>query len=755
MRISRGEMIVTGRVRGTRSGFAFLILDDDGREDLFIAAAGLNGAIHGDRVRAVVVYRTPHDFRPEAQVEEILERPTPFFTGNVFRVARTWFVRPDSPLLPERLRLRLGPASAASGEKILFRVENRPDRERTPMAVYLECLGDEDDARLDPIVIASEFGLSPRHSDEALAEAEARAAAGQDAEDALREDFRGQFVLTIDPIDAKDFDDAIAIRRIDGGGYELTVHIADVSSYVLEGGTLDREAALRGTSVYFPGSVLPMLPDSLSSVAASLSPESDKRVLSAVMRFDSGGQRKSFRFARGWMRSRARLHYRQAQDILDGRETAEPELAGSLHAMAGLAGKLRARRFEEGGFDLDVPETEMSLGPDGVPVRVYRHETFESNRLIEEFMIAANRAAGEWALDRGVPFLFRVHGEPDPEALARFEDAVFTLMPGASPADLASIPRLRRWIGSIPRTPLGNVLRRFFLRSLKKALYAPIDIGHFGLGIHGYCHFTSPIRRYPDLFNHRRIKEMIDGRNSTARWDQAHALGLSSSRTEINAEEASREMIRLKAVRFMERHLGEVLEGHITGLANAGCFVELDELPIEGFIPRQELPPGVRFEPERLAWIEDRSGLEVRPGDAVKVQVARADLRARRIEFTLFKEEGRRGRSPKASQERELRDGGEEPRGRGGNRRALPAHGTRSEARPEGSAAEASAGQRARPGRSSGWPNGPSGRSQGDPPRRPGSSGRRRNPPGRRTGKGALRSSRSGAGGGRRKKKRR
>jgi ribonuclease R len=292
-----------------------------------------------------------------------------------------------------------------------------------------------------------------------------------------------------------------------------------------------------------------------------------------------------------------------------------------------------------------------------VPKRIRRRRHLETHRLIEEFMIAANRAVGEWAHEWGAPFLYRVHQEPDVRALARFEETVLTIQPGTPPGELASLPRIRRWLAALPRTPVGLLLHRFFLRSLKKAVYAPVDVGHFGLGIRGYCHFTSPIRRYPDLFDHRRVKELLDGGKDGDRWEQAAVLALSCSRAEVNGEEAEREMVQLKAIRFMERRLGEEAAGHVTGLTPQGLFVELDSIPVEGFVPREALPGGMRFEGDRMAWVEARSGGEIRPGDPVKVQVARCDLRTRRVEFVLLKAP----RGPQAGGGRSRREKPEAP----------------------------------------------------------------------------------------------
>ncbi len=641
-----------GTIRGTRAGFAFF-RPDEGGEDLFVPAEALAGALHGDRVRVRVTRGDLHDYRPSADEEEILGRGggEGGYTGNLERIGKGWFVRPDSPLLPERLRLRLGTVAGVPGAKIRFRVETRPGAEQTPVAVAADLLGEGDDARHDLVNIAGEASLDLRFPEAAEEEA-LTAAAGPDPETDRREDFRGDFVLTIDPPDAKDFDDAVAIAPLPGGGWRLWVHIADVTSFVAEGGPLDREASRRGTSVYFPGAVIPMLPEGLSSVAASLGPGVDRRVLSVRVDFDAHGAGSGVHASRGWIRSRARLHYAQAQAILDGKEESSPEITAALREMARLAGILRERRFAERGFEFTVADAEMTLGPDGVPREIHRRESLASHRLIEEFMIAANRAIGTWALEREVPFLFRVHAEPDAEAMARFLGDALALVPGASPSALSDFPRLRRWLEALPDSPLGRTVQRLFLRALRKAIYAPVDTGHFGLGLRGYCHFTSPIRRYPDLFVHRRVKELLDGRLPTASWEEADREARCSSRAEVNAQEAEREMVRLKTARFMERRLGAEFAGHVTGMIPAGLFVELDTMPVEGFVPRESLPPGFRLADERPAFLHDRSREEFRPGDPVRVAVARVDLRARRVEFGLVRVAGPRGRGRRDRAER-------------------------------------------------------------------------------------------------------
>ncbi|MEZ4651159.1 MAG: ribonuclease R [Candidatus Eisenbacteria bacterium] len=445
-------MHVTGTIRSTRSGFAFLIRDD-GEDDLLIPSDGLQGAIHGDKVR-VLLFPRANDFRPLAMVEEILERPSPHFTGELVREGKAYWVRPDSPMLPERMGARLGTVAPVSGAKVLFRVENSHRRQHTAYAVLEEILGDADDARLDTLVISSEFGLPPRFPEAVLAEAEVVTAGtpwcrAAEEEDARREDFRGQVTVTIDPIDAKDFDDAIALERL-GDGHRVYVHIADVTYFVREGTALDADARARGTSTYFPGAVVPVLPEAISSLAASLSPEADKRTMTAVLDLDAHGGVVATRITRGWMRSSARLHYDQVQAFLDGREEIPGEVGDLLRQMQSVARVLRKRRFAGGGFELEVPEAAFKLGADGVPVKIVRRVHEESHQIIEEFMIAANRAVGAWAKAREIPFLYRVHDEPDGNAVDEFLSTALTLKPGTRISDVRDIPSLRRWLAALP-----------------------------------------------------------------------------------------------------------------------------------------------------------------------------------------------------------------------------------------------------------------------------------------------------------------
>ncbi len=635
-------MLIRGTVRGTRQGFAFLV-PENGGEDIFIPEVNLSGAIDGDRVEVRLERSSPRDFRAEGFVDQILERRNPAHTGDVVRSGRTLFVHPDTPILPPRLRLRTGGQAVPAGSKILFDVDN-VGRENKRVATFVRLLGDADDPHLDGVVIATAFHLPVRFPDSVLDEALEVASREDPVDRARRHDYTGELVLTIDPRTAKDFDDAVSIRK-SRKGYRLTVHIADASYYVPEGGAIDAEAARRGTSVYFPGGVVPMLPEALSARAASLVPDEDRRVLSVEIDLDRDGGIKNFRCREGVIRSAARLHYQQAQRMLNGNE-GEPPVRNAVREMGELARLLRARRYRAGGFDLDLPETEVELDARGLPRRLMRRRTLESHRIIEEFMILANRAVGRFLAEKGAPHLFRVHGEPDPASLARFAEIALTLVPGARTRDLETIPALRRFLGQLSGDPIGRIVQFFFLRTLKKAVYSPVDIGHFGLGIDRYCHFTSPIRRYPDLFNHRIVRAVLREDRAGGpvdadrrRWHgQASAHAISSSRSEQNAEKAEREMVRLKALRWAESRLGELFAGRVVGMVPAGLFVELDKHPVEGFVPRESLGSGARYMEERLAFVDRRGRDEVRLGDPVDVQIVRVDLQQRDLELRRLRD---------------------------------------------------------------------------------------------------------------------
>ena len=627
-----------GTLRGTRHDFAFF-RPDGGGDDIFVAPENKGGALHGDRVEVVLFRKHPRDFRMEASVARILDRGERVLTGDVVRLGRTAFVVPDEALLGERLPLITGRFRVAAGEKILFHLD-RSDREgrTSPRAVVDEIVGEGGDPSLDDLVVATQFRLEvgfPSSAEEEAAEARLR------DDDRPRDDLRGLFTLTIDPIDAKDFDDALSLALGPDGRWDLKVHIADVAHAVVHDGPLDLEARRRGTSTYFPGRVLPMIPEVLSAGDLSLRPGEDRRVLTAHVVLSPEGEVLSSRLGESLIQSDARLHYDQALGALREEAGLGPELDALLRDMRNVSQAIRRRRFRDGGFDLSVPETEMTLDGGGVPVDLWRSRSNESHQIVEEFMIVANRAACAFAVERDLPFLFRVHQEPDPASLEQFLELAISLKPSVRWRDLEDLPKLRRWLSDLPENdPITRVLHYVFLRSLKKAVYSAIDVGHFGLGLSGYGHFTSPIRRYPDLWNHRIIKWCLrhPGRPVPQDWEElARSLAISTTQGEQRSERAERELVRIKVLRWAERRLGETHPGRVVACQPQGLYVELDDYPVSGFVPRDEMPVPSRFLDGRMSLKMGRRGGEIRLGDPVEVQLVRVDLRQRWLDMGLVK----------------------------------------------------------------------------------------------------------------------
>jgi ribonuclease R len=513
---------------------------------------------------------------------------------------------------------------------------------------------------VDLKVIVAKYGLPDAFPAEVEEEAGRVARPVGPAEVAGRTDFRGWLTVTIDPETARDHDDAVGIERRKDGGYRLAVHIADVAHYVHEGGPLDQEAYLRGTSVYFPDRVVPMLPHALSSDVCSLVESQDRLTQSVVIDLDARGRVKGKAFHDGVIRSAARLSYQQAQAIVDGaaalRERFAP-LVPSLLAMDELAKLMRARRQERGSLDFDLPEPKLVLDEAGEMTGIVRHERLGSMRLVEEFMLAANEAVAE-ELDRaGAGALYRVHERPDPERVEEFVDLVASLgyrMPGhlegIRPEDFQLILR------QIEGKPEEKLVSYLLLRTMKLARYHEENLGHFGLATHMYAHFTSPIRRYPDLVVHRALRALRQGKDAEREaWlrEKLPEMGLHLSERERRATEAERELVEWKKVRFMAGKVGEAFSGYVTGVQAFGLFVELEEVYVQGLVHVSSMTDDYyRFLEKAHLLKGENTGTVYRLGDRVEVQVVRADLDRRQVDFALVdvleRARGAGGRPPGA-----------------------------------------------------------------------------------------------------------
>ncbi len=517
-------------------------------------------------------------------------------------------------------------------------------------AFLLEVLGADDRPQWDDQAVVSQYRLPQRFPARAVEEAEA-ARGPTVRERAGRLDLRGELAFTIDPEDARDHDDALSVRALGHGRHEVGIHIADVSHYVPDGSALDREARLRGTSCYLPGGVVPMLPERLSGELCSLQPDRDRLALSVIVDLDREGRLHGWRFAESVIRSRHRLHYGEVQQALDGTARKDAPLQHALEGLMALARALRHLRLTAGALDLDVPEVKAWVDAHGVPYRLERRPHLESHELVEEFMLVANRCVGEEGARRAAGMLYRVHEPPSGRKLAELEAMLKALgLPRPAPA-VAEPARALQALLAVPLDPpRRRLLHRLVLRSLARARYLERDLGHFGLATREYCHFTSPIRRYPDLHNHRRVREWILGRPGAPRpaksagapgagraWDpvEVAALAAQCSATEQNATDAEREAVRVKALRHLEGRLGDRLSGIITGLVPQGFFVELDDIPVDGFVRASELDDHFVLDASGVRMVGRRTRRRFSLGDAVRITVARVDVPARQADFAL------------------------------------------------------------------------------------------------------------------------
>jgi ribonuclease R len=429
----------------------------------------------------------------------------------------------------------------------------------------------------------------------------------------------------------------LSITRLATARWEVGVHIADVSHYVRPGSALDAEAQARGTSTYLPGNVVPMLPEALSADLCSLRPDRDRLALSVLVELDASGRVHGYRFAESVIRSRHRLHYAEVQAAFDGQRRMSGVLQEALEALRPLAAGLRRQRQKAGALELEIPETKVWVDADGTPIRIERREHFESHELIEEFMLLANRCVGAEGARRGSGMLFRIHEPPAPAKLADLDQMLKAL----------GLPRLgdrsdpARALQALVAVPLDQahrrLLHRLVLRSLARARYAERDSGHFGLAAREYCHFTSPIRRYPDLHNHARVREWIR-KLPDAAWDPDTLadLAVACSDTEQTATDAEREAVRVKGLRFLAGRLGDQASGIVTGLVPRGFFVELEDVPVEGFVrPSHDLDEPFTLDTAGVRLVGRRSRRRFTIGDRVEVIIARIDVPARECDFAL------------------------------------------------------------------------------------------------------------------------
>ncbi|MBD3369189.1 VacB/RNase II family 3'-5' exoribonuclease [Candidatus Fermentibacteria bacterium] len=577
--------VLKGRVRVRRGGSAVLY---SGEQTVEIEEHLLNGALDGDLVLAKKI-RGKLRNRPRAKVVEVLKRAREGVSGVAIKKRGRWKLRPLEPSLPPELRLDIrGEKEPEKGSLVYASLDYDGE-----CAVLQESIGDPRSPRALTTAVAEDNGLPSRFDDRIRKAAYDAALRSPSLEDRL--DLRDEFVITIDPSDARDFDDAVSLVRTEEG-YRLGVHIADVAYFVDRKGPIDLEARRRGTSVYLPDRVIPMLPFDLSADACSLRPGEDKPCRSVILAYDRDGNRQDFTLERSVIRSNRRLTYEEALAIMEGESSGDPELDSLLERCADLAGALRALRREEGMLDLGGDEFRAILDDKGNPVDFEKQTGDAAHSMIEHFMIEANRAVADHCGWMSLPVLYRTHGSPEPESLQLLRGKLSDLgvpLPSSKGIHPAQIQEVIDRTGEEPIAPL---VRLAVLKSMKRAVYHPRNSGHYGLGLSSYLHFTSPIRRYPDL----QVHQVLDAIDRGEALDSQQDLGTLAShcnRTEDRAEKAERDALEVLGIWYLERHGGRVYEGVIEGVADFGAFVSLLEVPAEGLLPSRKMDRG--FTPGR------------------------------------------------------------------------------------------------------------------------------------------------------------
>lgn len=646
--------IVVGRISVSRGGTGFVTpegADDQKGEDILIPTAQLDTALNGDKV--MVRLTGMRGDRQAGSVIKVVERAARNIVGVFRRTRHFAIVVPDNPRIHRDIYIpEAESGDARDGEKVVVQITIWDDPHINPEGSVVERLGFPGQPGVDMLTIIKSHSLPEQFPEKVLAEVELAAVMPPDRELEGRLDLTKECIYTIDPKDAKDHDDGVSVEKT-STGYRLGVHIADVSFFVQSNTALDKEAFERGNSVYLPGLVIPMLPEALSNDVCSLKPNRRRLAFSVFIDFDRKGKALKWELADTIVKSRAKLSYEEVQGFFDTGDTSNPKIKRVAHSLIPareLARILSKRRFAEGSLDFDLPEAKLVLDEKGEVLQLASRVRLEAHRLVEEFMLVANRAVALEVFRLAQPFLYRVHDKPDLDKMEEFSALMgrlgyrFAISPGLKPIHFS------RFLEKVKDRPEAEFINELMLRSMQKAVYQRQNIGHFGLAFTHYTHFTSPIRRYPDLLVHRLLRRLKNGR-----YPAAYARGVVSvidnvgkhcSDTERTAEAAEREAVRVKQVAFMARHVGDEYTGVISGVAGFGFFVRLDGLGAEGVVRLSAIDDDYYQHDEKgYRIVGRRSGRIFRMGDSIKVGVLRVDKVANEIELYLAEE----GRNKKAA----------------------------------------------------------------------------------------------------------
>jgi ribonuclease R len=679
-----------GTYRAKKGGFGFVVPTDPGaHEDLYIPKGEHGGAISGDIVRARITNRRKGEGRTlyEGRITDILQRSQKRFVGSLIKQGTRWLVLPDGNTLTEPI---LAPDAASRhikpGTKVVIELTTYPEAGELAQGVITEVLGKAGEKDVDLKSVIVQFNLPAEFPEQVLAQAR-RSVDGFDPETerAVRLDLTDEIICTIDPDDAKDYDDAISLRQLDSGEWELGVHIADVSHFVPGGSPLDEEASQRGNSCYFPGFVIPMLPEILSNGVCSLQEAVPRLCKSAFIRYNDKAEPVGTKFANTIIRSAKRLRYREAQAILDREEVIphpdgprsladyDPKVVTLLDQMNALAKRLQKRRLQQGQIVLDLPQIELKLDEEGKIVGAEPEDTSFTHTLIEMFMVEANEAVARLLDHLDVPFLRRIHPEPTPEGGERLRH--FVEVAGYRLPKNMDRKALQTLLATVRGKPESFAINLAVLKSLSRAEYSPENIGHYALASQHYCHFTSPIRRYADLTIHRLLDAYFTARTSGGAAEAALSprdrhptlenipsyedlvqLGQHISFTERRADDAERELRQVKVLELLKKHIGEEFTGVVTGITNFGIFVQIHDYLVDGLIRYEDLMDDWWDVDEKAGRVVgQRTGTRIAIGDVAKVIIVNVDEARRELNLAireLIGKKGGGGKAPKVSKQK-------------------------------------------------------------------------------------------------------
>jgi ribonuclease R len=656
------ENLVSGVLSCHRDGYGFLVPEDRTlfKEDIFIPGRNMEEALHGDRVLVRVERKkipSKRNFgrrrsrkeddreRFEGAVVRVLERKHPTVVGRFHEHTRFPFVTPLDARMIYDIRIPFQyTKSAQDGQIVVAVITLPPGRNQIPQGKVSEILGSPGDPGIEYKIVAHKYGLPVEFSAKTLAEAEALPDRVLKEDRADREDFRDEIAVTIDGETARDFDDAVSLKKLPSGRYILGVHIADVSHYVREGSSIDADAYERGTSVYFPDRAIPMLPPKLSSGICSLKPGQDRLVLSAIMEIDGKGKVLDFNLLPGVLHSRERMTYTDVASILTGQNSKGrdryAELIPLFENMKELCLILSQKRYRRGAVDFDLPEADIQFDKNGKVISVLPAERNIAHRIVEEFMLQANERIAEQLSSSGGPALYRIHEKPDPAKVDEFAEFASALGYKLEKHDGQYRPKdFQKFISQMERKPEQKFLTYLMLRSFMQARYSETNAGHFGLAAAEYTHFTSPIRRYPDLVVHRLLKALLNKHSPDAQEmisKRMPEIAAHTSARERIANEAEREIEKIKKVQFMKEKLGEEFEGLVFSVTKQGFFVELLDHYVEGFVPISTLIDDFYLYREKThSFIGERRRRRIQLGTKVRVRLDSADIETARLSFSV------------------------------------------------------------------------------------------------------------------------